>query len=58
MRRVVLDEIEAARRLYALAKRDSRIGYEASNHYFYLPVDLVEKVINCRHLLDALPAGE
>ncbi len=51
MRGVVQDEIETARRLYVLAKQDSRIGYEASNHYFYLPVDLVEKVLNCRHLL-------
>jgi len=29
-----------------------RIGFEASNHYFYVPADLLEKVINCRDLLD------
>ena len=48
------DEIETARRLFALAQKDSRIGFEASNHYYYLPQDLAEKVINCQHLLDAM----
>lgn len=37
-----------ARRLFHLAKADSRIGFEASNHYYYVPLDLVEKVINCQ----------
>jgi len=45
------DEIKQARRLYQLAKEDSRIGFEASNQYHYLPLDLVEKVINCEYLL-------
>ena len=50
-------EIELARRLHAIQSRDSRIGYEATNHYFYVPLDLAEKVLNCRHLLDRwLPA--
>ena len=35
-------------RLHALQSRDSRIGFEASNRDFYVPLDLVEKVINCR----------
>lgn len=30
---------------------DSRIGFEASNHYFYIPEDLEEKAINCEYLL-------
>ena len=48
---VVLDrEIECARRLFVLSLADSRLGYEASNHYFYVPFDLVEKVINCEEL--------
>ena len=44
-------EISLAQRLHQLQSADSRIGFEASNHYFYVPVDLVEKVINCRWLL-------
>ncbi|MBN2329496.1 MAG: hypothetical protein JXR73_20310 [Candidatus Omnitrophica bacterium] len=45
-------EIEAARRLFVLARRDSRIGFEASNHYYYVPADLMEKVVNCRYILE------
>jgi hypothetical protein len=44
-------EIELARRLHAVQSRDSRIGFEASNQYYYVPVDLAEKVINCHDLL-------
>ena len=53
-RRCLRSEIALARELYGLAKEDSRIGFEASNHYLYLPLDLAEKVINCRWLLDQL----
>ena len=50
-------ELALAKRLYALQTDDSRIGYEASNHYFYVPIDLAAKVINVRYLLDTwLPA--
>jgi hypothetical protein len=45
------DEISLARRLYGIQRRDSRIGFEAANQYFFIPLDLVEKVINCRDLL-------
>jgi hypothetical protein len=55
--RVLKDEIALARRLHAIQTRDSRIGFEASNHYFYVPQDLAEKVINCHDLLTRwLPA--
>ena len=40
-----------AKALFRLTSQDSRIGFEASNHYYYVPQDLVEKVINCEHLL-------
>lgn len=55
IRRVVADEMAAATELFALARDDSRVGYEASNQYYYLPQDLVEKVVNCRHVLDQYP---
>lgn len=55
MRRCVESEITLARALFALAQEDSRIGFEPSCHYFYLPLDLVEKVINCHWLLEHLP---
>ena len=47
---ILESEITLARRLFKLARRDSRIGFEASNHYYYVPLDLVEKVINCEYL--------
>jgi hypothetical protein len=35
-----------------LTQEDSRIGFEASNQYVYVPLDLAEKIINCRWLLE------
>lgn len=40
-------EAVLALRLHALQSQDSRIGFEASNQYYYVPLDLIEKVINC-----------
>jgi hypothetical protein len=54
VRHCVESEIALARRLCTLAREDSRIGFEAANHYFYVPLDLVEKVVNCRWLLSQL----
>jgi hypothetical protein len=45
----------AARRLHALQSADSRLGFEASNHYFHTPLDLVEKVLNTRWIADQTP---
>lgn len=50
VRREVAREEALAVELLEVA--DSRIGYEASNHYYYLPRDLLEKVVSCRHLLE------
>ena len=55
-------EAALASRLHTLQSRDSRIGFEASNQYYYTPLDLVEKVINCRwaaaHLAPAKAAAK
>ncbi len=45
------DEILLARQIYKISKEDSRIGFEASNHYYYFPLDFVEKVISCEYIL-------
>jgi hypothetical protein len=37
-----------------VAAADSRLGYEPSNHYFYVPLDLMEKVVNCEHVRSQL----
>ncbi len=48
---ILKSEIAAARRLYALQREDSRLGFEASNQYFFVPGDLAEKILNCQDLL-------
>ncbi|MCC7084375.1 MAG: hypothetical protein IT427_05145 [Pirellulales bacterium] len=52
IKRRLHSEIALADELFTLACEDSRIGFEPSCQYFYLPLDLVEKVINCRWLLN------
>lgn len=52
LEQAITEELENATRLHAIQSRDSRIGFEASNQYFYVPIDLAEKVINCAYLRD------
>jgi hypothetical protein len=47
MSEIVRSEMELSRKQYFVAKGESLIGYEASNHYYYTPLDLVEKLLNC-----------
>lgn len=51
LERLLRSELALAKRLHALQSADSRLGFEASNHYYYVPLDLAEKVLNCRDLL-------
>ena len=53
-RNAVEDEIVQAMTLFRLQKADPRIGFEASNHYFYSLNDLREKVISCSWILKEL----
>lgn len=48
---LIAQQRDLARELYQYQKSDSRIGYEATNHYFYVPQDLAESVVNCEYLL-------
>lgn len=50
MLRAIAREASLAKRLHALVRRDSRIGFEASNQYYYTPLDLAEKTLNCEYL--------
>ncbi len=54
LKRCLESEIVLACQLFTLAQEDSRIGFEPSCQYFYLPLDLVEKVINCRWMMARL----
>ena len=46
MLEIVRAEMENVQRLIGLRVKDSRIGFESSNHYFYTLQDLKEKMIN------------
>lgn len=54
MKQCAQEEIATALRLHEIARCDSRIGFEASNHYFYSLNDLREKIICCESILDRL----
>lgn len=47
---LLADEARLARRLLQLQAADSRIGFEASNQYYYVEMDLLEKLANIAFL--------
>ena len=47
-------ELATAKEFLGLVRADSRLGYESSNRYMYVPNDIVEKVLNCRAAIDSL----
>ena len=54
LRHAIREELATAKQLLPLVKADSRIGYESSNQYYYIPQDLLEKVLCCRSILAEL----
>ena len=58
LRAIAADEIRLAREQFALSWVDARLGFEATNHYFYTPLDAVEKVLNCEQILRGLERDE
>jgi hypothetical protein len=54
MKKYAERELETAREMLALVRADSRLGYETSNRYIYVPNDFLEKILNCRQVIDAL----
>jgi hypothetical protein len=57
MKAIAGEEIELARRQFPLARAHSVIAYEASNHYYYTPLDLVEKALHCRYVMHQLDSS-
>jgi len=51
MHELIQSEKELAQMAYELMLRNSTIGYEAANHYYVTRSSLMEKVVNCNHLL-------
>jgi len=54
MQQILRDEIELAKSMYRLTKLDARIGFESTNHYWFIPDDLLEKVISCQQIIREL----
>ncbi|MGI8782332.1 MAG: hypothetical protein ACR2L2_01585 [Acidobacteriota bacterium] len=54
MEGIAREEIELAKRQYRIARADSRIAFEATNHYYYRPLDLAEKILNCEEVIAGL----
>jgi hypothetical protein len=54
MRQLIEREIALTKELYQLTLDDSSIGFESTNQYFYVPNDLLEKLISCRQILESL----
>ncbi len=46
---ILNEEKLLAREMYKLCLEDEFIGYEASNHYFYIPADLLEKIASVEY---------
>ena len=58
MRIIVQQEIELAKLQFQVTRTHSTIAYEASNHYYYTPLGLVEKILNCRQILDEMGSNQ
>ena len=54
MSAVLREEMKVVQRLMALLRKDSRVGFEASNHYYYSEQTLLEHLLNCRWLLEKI----
>ena len=52
LRAIVLDERENAVNMLALMNKNPAIGFEAANHYYFSRFGLMEKIVNCDHLLE------
>ncbi|WP_200864686.1 hypothetical protein [Arcticibacter svalbardensis] len=47
---LLMDEISLARTLFEITRNNPLIGFEASNQYYYVAQDLIEKVIDCEYV--------
>jgi len=54
MRTITQKEIKLVRTLLPIVKKDAYIAYESSNHYFYIPENLLEKYINLKDVIEWL----
>lgn len=48
---ILQKEKEMTREVYGIMKRRPEVGFEAANHYYFSLQMLLEKVVNCEHLI-------
>ena len=54
---IVEDEIELAKKALEASLKDSCIGFESTNQYWFVPIDLVEKIVSCRDVIRRIEEG-
>ena len=54
MKAAATRELATAKEFLPLVRSDSRLGYEASNRYIYVPGDFMEKILNCRAIIEKI----
>lgn len=58
IRECILLEEELTKKSYALSSQDCRIGYEASNHYYFTQNTFLEKLVNLENLKTDFEIGK
>ncbi len=51
---IARDEIDLAKKQLYATQEDSRIGFESTNQYWFVPIDLVEKIVSCLEIIRTL----
>ena len=52
---ILKKEYENVTELLKLVAKDAKIGFEMTNHYYYTPLTLIEKLLNVNEMLSLLP---
>ena len=52
---ILKKEHENVTDLLQLVAKDAKIGFEMTNHYYYTPLTLIEKLLNVNEMLSLLP---
>ena len=45
-------ELEISKKMLELMNKNAAIGYEAANHYYFSKGQMIEKIVNCHHIID------
>ncbi len=51
---LVRDELRISKAQFSLVRKHSILAFEGSNHYYYRPLDIAEKILNCHWTLEQL----